>query len=212
MSDALGLLAGLPGWAVYLLLAGGAAVENLIPPIPADTFVVVAGLLSERGVVDPVWAGVLTWAANVVGALLVYRMGYRHGRGFFEVGAGRWVLRKGQLRRIERFYSRWGTHAVFFARFLPGLRAVVPAFAGISHQGFWRTALPMASASAIWYGGLIWVGRVAGRNLPAVESWFGSANRLLLGIAVSLGALLVVAWWKTRHDADEPNNTDEPGG
>jgi len=208
MSDALGLLAGLPGWAVYLLLACGAAVENLIPPIPADTFVVVAGLLSERGVVDPIRAGILTWAANVAGALLVYRMGYRHGRGFFEVGAGRWVLRPGQLRRIERFYARWGTHAVFFARFLPGLRAVVPAFAGISHQGFWRTALPIASASAIWYGGLIWVGRVAGRNLQAVESWFGSANRVLLGVAVLLGVVLAVAWWKTRHDTDE---TEEAG-
>jgi membrane protein DedA with SNARE-associated domain len=203
MSDALGLLAGLPGWAVYLLLACGAAVENLVPPIPADTFVLVAGLLSTRAVVDPVIAGVLTWTANVGGALLVYRMGHRHGRGFFEVGAGRLVLRKGQLARIERFYSRWGTYAVFFARFLPGLRAVVPAFAGISHQGFWRTAVPIASASAIWYGGLIWAGRVAGRNLPMVEAWFGSASGVLLGIAVLLAIVLAVGWWKTRSDTDE---------
>ena len=203
MSDALGFLAGLPGWAVYLLLAAGAAVENLVPPIPADTFVLVAGLLSARGVVDPFLAGFLTWVANVAGALLVYHMGHRHGRSFFEVGAGRWVLRKGHLRRIETFYSRWGTHAVFFARFLPGLRAVVPAFAGISHQGFWRTAVPIASASAIWYGGLIWAGRAAGRNLPALEAWFGGANRVLLGVALALAIVLGVAWWKTRHEAAE---------
>ncbi|MBZ0237568.1 MAG: hypothetical protein K8M05_34945, partial [Deltaproteobacteria bacterium] len=71
LAEGLGLLAALPGWAVHLLLAVGAAVENLIPPIPADTFVVVAGLLSARGVVDPLLAGLLTWGANVAGALLV---------------------------------------------------------------------------------------------------------------------------------------------
>lgn len=199
MSDALDLLAALPGWAVYLILAAGAAVENLLPPIPADTFVVVAGLLAARGVVDPLWAGLLTWGSNVVGALLVYHMGNRYGRGFFEDGAGRFVLRPGQLRRIERFYARWGTAAVFFARFLPGLRAVVPAFAGISHQGFWRTAIPVGVASGIWYGSLLWLGTVAGRNLEAVEAWFSGANRLLLAVALVLVAAIGVWWWKTRH-------------
>ncbi|MBT8402917.1 MAG: DedA family protein, partial [Gemmatimonadetes bacterium] len=158
MSQALDFLAALPGWAVYLLLGVGAAIENLVPPIPADTFVVVAGLLASLGAVEFWAAGLLTWGANVAGALLVYRMGDRYGRGFFEQGAGRWVLRPGQMRRIEGFYARWGTPAIFFARFLPGLRAVVPAFAGISHHGFWRTAIPVSVASAIWYVGLLWVG------------------------------------------------------
>lgn len=203
MTEALDLLAALPGWAVYLLLGAGAAIENLIPPIPADTFVVVAGLLASQGVVDPLAAGLLTWAANVGGALLVFHMGDRYGRGFFESGAGRWVLRPGQLRRIERFYARWGTSAVFLARFLPGLRAVVPAFAGISHQGFWRTAIPVAVASALWYGGLLWLGTVAGRNLAAVEEWFTGANRTLLAVAVVLGGLIAWWWWTTRHDEHE---------
>lgn len=203
MSQALAFLATLPGWAVYLLLGAGAAVENLVPPLPADTFVVVAGLLASQGVVDPWAAGLLTWGANVAGALVVFHMGDRYGRGFFENGAGRWVLRPGQLRRIEAFYARWGTWAVFFARFLPGLRAVVPAFAGISHQGFWRTAVPVAVASGIWYGGLLWLGTVAGRNLAAVEEWLQGANRTLLGVALVLALLIGWWWWTTRHPDDE---------
>ncbi len=206
MVEALDLLAGLPGWAVYTLLALGAAIENLVPPIPADTFVVVAGLLASRQVVDPLYAGFLTWAANVAGALVVYQMGHRYGRSFFELGAGRWVLRPGQLRRIERFYGRFGTSAVFFARFLPGLRAVVPAFAGISHQGFWRTAAPVAVASGIWYGGLVWLGLTAGQNLERVEELLGSANRTLLVIAVVVVSGLAYWWWKTRHDDEEPGS------
>lgn len=202
MVEALDLLAGLPGWAVYLLLAGGAAVENLVPPIPADTFVVVAGLLASRGVVDPLLAGLLTWGANVAGALLVYEMGHRYGRSFFEVGAGRLILRPGQVRRIERFYGRWGTGAVFFARFLPGLRAVVPAFAGISRQGFWRTALPIAIASGIWYGGLVWLGLTAGQNLERLDAALQGANRVLLLVALLVVAALGAWWWTTRRDDD----------
>lgn len=205
MVEALDLLAGLPGWAVYLLLAGGAAVENLVPPIPADTFVVVAGLLASRGVVDPLLAGFLTWGANVAGALLVYEMGRRYGRSFFEVGAGRLILRPGQVRRIERFYGRWGTGAVFFARFLPGLRAVVPAFAGVSRQGFWRTALPIAIASGIWYGGLVWLGLTAGQNLERLDASLQGANRVLLLVALLVVVALGTWWWKTRRDdAGEP--------
>lgn len=217
MSEALELLDTLPGWAVYLLLAGGAAIENLVPPIPADTFVIVGGMLAARGVVDAWNAGILIGAANVAGALGVYWMGHRHGRGFFEHGVGRWVLRPGQLRRIERFYERWGTHAIFLARFLPGLRAVVPAFAGISHHGFWRTAVPIAVASILWYGGLIWAGTIAGRNLGAVEAWLAGANRTLLGVAVVLAGLIGWWWWSTRHDERHSGSAgdapaDPPGG
>lgn len=211
MSDVLDLLGTLPGWAVYLLLAGGAAIENLVPPIPADTFVVVGGLLASRGVVDVWLAGFLTGFANIAGALVVYWMGRRHGRTFFEHGLGRWVLRPGQIRRIEGFYERWGTHAVFFARFLPGLRAVVPAFAGITHQGFWRTAIPIAVASSLWYGTLIWLGTIAGRNLEAVEGWLAGANRTLLAVALVLAALIGWWWWATRHDHGEPADDPDAG-
>ncbi len=199
MSAALDWLAGLPGWLVYLLLGVGAAFENLVPPVPADTFVVVGGLLASRDVVDPYWTFALVWAANVGTALLVYGLGYKHGRGFFERGLGRHLLNEHQLQRIRRFYRRFGLAAIFFARFLPGLRAVVPAFAGVSHQPFLRVAIPVAVASGIWYGVLVWAGLIAGRNLARVEAWLQDTNRGLLALALVLGALIAWWWWRTRH-------------
>ena len=115
------------------------------------------------------------------------------------------------MRRIERFYARWGTPAIFFARFLPGLRAVVPAFAGISRHGFWRTAVPVAVASGIWYGGLLWAGVVAGRNLEAVEAWLADTQRGLLFAALGLAALVGIWWWRTRNEPDPPDGPARPG-
>jgi membrane-associated protein len=200
VSAALDWLAGLPGPLVYVVLGVGAALENLIPPIPADTFVVVGGLLASRGTVG-VWSiALVTWSANVATALGVWAMGRRYGPVFFEEGAGRLVLNEHQLARVTRFYERFGVRAIFFARFLPGLRAVVPAFAGVSHRSFRSVAIPVALASAIWYGALVWAGLVAGRNLDRVEAWLAGTNRGLLALAVLLLGAIAVWWWRTRRE------------
>lgn len=210
MTAALDWLAGLPAWLVYAVLAVGSALENVVPPIPADTFVVVGGMLASRGTVD-VWLTLaLTWSFNVASALAVYGLGHRHGRAFFEDGAGRWLLRPHQVARIARFYERFGVAAIFAARFLPGLRAVVPAFAGVSHLRFRTVAVPVATASAIWYGALIWMGGVAGRNLATVEGWLTEANRSLLAVALVLFTLIGIWWWRTRHPPDEVASGEGP--
>ena len=49
--------------------------------------------------------------------------------------------------------------------------------------------MPIAVASGLWYGGLVWLGTIAGRNLEAVESWLAGANRTLLGVALVMLAM-----------------------
>ena len=200
MSAFLRFFAELPPLLVYAVIGVGAGLENLFPPIPADTFVLLGGFLAAQGPTEAwaVWA--VTWVFNVGSALVVYWMGHRYGRTFFEAGLGRHVLNQHQMSRMRRFYSRFGVAAIFFTRFLPGLRAVVPAFAGVSHQPFLPVAVPLALASALWYGALVWLGVTAGSNLEAISRWVAGANRVLLLVAVLLIAG-VVWWWKyTRHD------------
>lgn len=203
VSQALTLLGTVPEPLLVLILAGGAFLENVVPPVPADTFVVVGGLLAARGEVPASWVLAGIWAANAGGALAVYHTGYHHGRSFFTVGAGRRLLNPLQLARIDRFYRRWGVLAVFLARFLPGLRAVVPAFAGVIHLPFWKVAPPLVVASGIWYGILLWLGMAAGRNLDRVEAWLSRMNVSLLVVAVLVGMVLVVWWARSRGVEEE---------
>jgi len=198
----LSFLTGLPPGLILLVLGAGSALENLVPPVPADTFILLGGFLAGRGWLDPWAVFAVTWSCNVASALAVYAMGYRYGRGFFEDGLGRHVLTPNQLERMRRFYARWGTWAIFFTRFLPGLRAVVPAFAGVSHRSLTPVAIPLAVASAIWYGALVWIGATTARNLATIVGWLGDANRWLLAAAVLIFAAVGVWWWRTRHPAD----------
>jgi membrane protein DedA with SNARE-associated domain len=194
---------GLPDGMVYAALAAGAAIENFVPAVPADTFVALGGFLAGAGYLDARWVMLGTWLANVAGALFVYRMSYVHGRGFFEQGWGRHIVRPHQMQRIGDFYHRWGTPAIFLSRFLPGIRSIVPVFAGLTYRGWLEVALPITVASAIWYGGLVQLGLFAGRNLDLLGRLLGGLNRTLV-IAAGLVAVLIVGWWLlTRRHPDE---------
>jgi membrane protein DedA with SNARE-associated domain len=194
------LLGGLPPALIYVVLGAGAAVENVFPPIPADTFVLVGAFLAERGSAN-VWAVfVVTWLSNVASALAVYALARRYGNGFFETSTGRRLLRPRQMDRIARFYRRWGTPAILISRFLPAFRSIVPVFAGIVRLQPLRVALPLAVASGLWYGALVVAGRFAERNFGAIVRVFNNTSAVLLVVAVLLLGAVGIWWWRTRHD------------
>ncbi len=214
LNQILPFLTGLPPFSIYFLLGAGAALENIVPPVPADMFVVLGGFLAAQGMADPFAIFLVTWGANVASALIVYAAGARYGPAFFRKGLGRFLLDSYQLERLRGFYDRWGHWAIFLTRFLPGFRAAVPVFAGVTHQRFLPVAFPLAVASAIWYGFLTFVGTVAGvidsqrvgpqvvnttRNLETILGWVSGLNRTLLIIALILAAGLAYLWYRSRH-------------
>jgi membrane protein DedA with SNARE-associated domain len=193
-------LANLPPAITYLVLAGGAAVENIVPPVPADTFVLAGAFLAASGRAIPWIVFLVTWTANVGSALLVYALARKWGTAFFDQPAGRWLLRPRQLQRISGFYERWGPQAIAVSRFLPAFRAVVPVFAGISRVSFPRVALPVAFASAGWYGALVLLGTTAGRNIDRLLELIDRAGIVMVVVAGVIGVGLGYLWWKSRHE------------
>jgi membrane protein DedA with SNARE-associated domain len=195
-------VAGLPPILIYLVIGIGAAVENIIPPIPADTFVLLGAFIAESGRADPIIVFLATWICNVLAAVGVYLLAWHYGEGFFATRFGRLLLQPRQMQQIGRFYDRWGVPAVFVSRFLPAFRALVPVFAGVTHVKLARLLPPLAIASALWYGTLVYIGAAAGRNWDAIVAFFGRASSWLLAIAVPLLVLVAIWWWRTRGPAD----------
>ena len=102
-----------------------------------------------------------------------------YGRKLFATPAGRRLLAPRSLAVIEREYLRFGTVGIFLSRFLPGFRAVVPPFAGLIGLGAWRTFIPMAIASGIWYGGITVLGSLIGSNWERILAIVAGVNRTL---------------------------------
>jgi membrane protein DedA with SNARE-associated domain len=202
--EALQFLAGLPTALLYLVLALGAALENVVPPIPADVFVVAGGILAAHGVLAPGTLFLLTWVPNVTLAVAVYYMSRRYGARFFKMPVARWLLREHQLEQVAAFYARWGVPAIFLGRLLPGWRAVIPVFAGVSRMRASRTIPSLMAASAVWYAVLIGLGMLAGRNLRALGELLSGLGQTLLWLALALLVLLGAWWWRSRHPGERP--------
>jgi membrane protein DedA with SNARE-associated domain len=198
LQDILQALTELPPILIYLVLGAGAALENIVPPVPADTFV-----LAARGAANPWLVFGATWLLNVLSAIVMYGAARSYGHRFFKMPIARWLLREHQLEQIGGFYGRFGIPAIFVSRFLPGWRAMVPVFAGVSRMPAWKVVPPMAIASGLWYGLLVYLGAAVARNLQTIVDTFDSINNVLLWIT---GALLLAAgvwWWRSRHPEEE---------
>jgi membrane protein DedA with SNARE-associated domain/uncharacterized tellurite resistance protein B-like protein len=187
---------------VYAVLALLAAVENVAPPVPSDAAVALGAFLSNRGVTTPFAVFAVTWTANLAGAAGVYLAARRYGRRLFASPTGRRLLAPRSLAVIEREYLRFGTVGIFISRFLPGLRAVVPPFAGLVGLGVVRTLVPMGIASAIWYGSIIALGAVIGAEWSRISALLARINATL-GIAAVVMIAVVLAWRWLRRRARE---------
>jgi len=192
-------LRDVPPFLFYAILGVGAAIENVVPPIPADTFVLLGAFWAARGNASEGVVFLVTWTSNVLAALAVYTAAYRFGDSFFETRLGRYLLDPKQFEIVRGFYERWGAAAIFYTRFLPGLRVVAPVFAGLIRQSPLSVAFPLVLASAIWYGALIWIGAFAGRNVDHLVELQSRLNWTLTIIAGVIFAL--VAWWWLRSRA-----------
>ncbi|HUE96527.1 MAG TPA: DedA family protein [Longimicrobiaceae bacterium] len=191
-------LVAIPDWLLYVLVGLAAALENIVPPIPADVMVLIGGVIAGAGGANTPTLFIAVWAANVGGALLVYWFGRRYGPRFFQGRIGSYLLGPAQIQGLARAYARFGFPIIFFSRFLPVFRPVVPAFAGVARLGFWGTAIPIALASAIWYGALVYFGSVAGANWRSLLATVERFGGWLWAAAVVLILIGVYFWNRTR--------------
>ncbi|MFL2545411.1 MAG: DedA family protein [Longimicrobiales bacterium] len=195
MWQIIGVLKELPVALFYCLLGLGAFVENLFPPIPADTFVLLGGALAvSSGVLKVDLIFLTVCSTNIVGALIVYGIGYSYGGPYFQRKRGGKIFNHKQLEELEIFYHRNGLMALFFARFIPGFRVAVPVFAGIVRLSPVKTVVVIGSASAVWYSFLLYAGLVIGENMAAITEFQDRLN-LMLGVIAILLTAYATCWW-----------------
>jgi membrane protein DedA with SNARE-associated domain len=197
VTDLVHFFESLPPGPLYGLIAALAAVENVFPPVPADSAVALGAFLAGRGIMDPWLVFGLTWSANVGSGAVVYALARRHGRALFQGVLGRRLVSDATIARIEEQYARHGSWGIFFSRLLPVWRGLVMPFAGIAGVPAWRALVPLALASGLYYGALTFVITTLGTNLEDVLRVLGRVNAVLAVIAVAL--LCAVAIWMLRR-------------
>jgi membrane protein DedA with SNARE-associated domain len=197
VTDLLHFLESLPPGPLYGLIAALAAVENVFPPVPADTAVALGAFLAGRGIMDPWLVFGLTWTANVGSGAAVYALARRHGRALFQGVLGRRLFSDATITRIEEQYHRHGAWGIFLSRLVPVWRGLVMPFAGIAGVPPRRALVPLALASGLYYGALTVLVSTLGTNLEDVLRVLRRVNTVLAVVATAL--LFAAALWTLRR-------------
>lgn len=174
---------------IVLLLAASESLLVIGSIVPATTIIV--AIAAAAGA-----AGAGLWpmfAAAVAGAAIGDGVSYWIGRRYGERIA-RWgplARRPHVLSSAERYFRRRGTISIFVARFLPGIRTVVPAVAGISGMPVGRFTLANVGSGIIWAALHIFAAGLAGELLARIG---GRLAMVLVGALILFG----FAFWLAR--------------
>jgi membrane protein DedA with SNARE-associated domain len=198
MSGFISWLSALPLAVLYPVLTVVAAIENVFPPVPADTVVALGSWLAARGEGSALGAFLATWIGNVAGAAGMYYVGRSHGEGWIRRRFPKLADERAE-KRLESMYGKYGLAAIFVSRLVPGLRAVVPPFAGALRIPAGRVIGVMAIASGIWYGIISYVAFHAGSDWSKLTEAVKRSGTLIASIAGALLAIGVIVWWIRRR-------------
>jgi membrane protein DedA with SNARE-associated domain len=191
-------------WGVLLLMF----LENVLPPIPSELIMPLAGFQSSRPDGMNFWAVVAAGTAgSVLGALPLYYLGRVIGRerlrGWVE-RHGHWLaLSPDDIDTAERWFSRHCGAAVFLCRLVPGVRSLISIPAGLHRMPLPRFLLYTTVGTAIWAGVLAYLGRVLGANYGRVEKWLGPVTYVVVGGIVIAYAVRVIRLRRKAHRAAE---------
>ncbi len=193
-------------WLAYLTLFLAALLEA-VPVVgavvPGSTVILALSALVPGGELR--YEGVL--AAAVAGALIgdgaAFWIGHRSQREILNA----WPIKNYPrlIEESEAFFRRWGTLAVFFARFVPPIRAFVPLTAGSLGMEPWKFYSVNVAAILMWALAHTLPGVLA---VSALHQYAGMPHHQHIGkhlwiYAVVIGAIIVgLAIWFVRRRAE----------
>ena len=180
---------------VYALLFAIIFVETgvvVMPFLPGDSLLFVAGALAGIGALDLATVVGLLLVAAIMGDNLNYAIGRRVGMRVFAWEKSRFFNREA-FDRTHAFYEKWGPMAIVIGRFMPFVRTFVPFVAGVAHMTWSRFLFWNVAGALIWVGGITLLGFWIG-NWPWVQ-----ANFSLVALALIVVPALPAVFATLRH-------------
>ena len=187
---------GLWIYAILFLIIFGETGFVVLPFLPGDSLLFVAGAVAAIGGMD---LGVLM-VVLVVAAVLGNTVNYTIGRVFGEriVAAGRIpFIKPSAIMATQLFYEKHGGKAVVLSRFMPLFRTFVPFVAGMARMSYARFSLFNFSGAALWVVSLCVAGYLFG-NVPVIKN---NLSLLIVGIVIVSLLPALIGWIRHRNNA-----------
>jgi membrane protein DedA with SNARE-associated domain len=178
----------------YWALAVALLLENAGIPLPGETVLLLASFLAySQHELRLFWIIGVGIVCATIGDNLGYAIGYRGGRSLLERYHHIFRVPRSVLQRGERWFARFGSVTILFARFVFGMRVIAGPLAGVLRMP-WRTFFLFN-----FLGASLWVSVIATAGFLFGRHWQRLArdlNRFSLAIAI---AAIAIAFWFWRR-------------
>jgi membrane protein DedA with SNARE-associated domain len=178
--------------------------ENVIPPIPSEVILPLAGYRASTGTLNVLTVWPAATAGSVLGALLLYGLGAWLGHERLRGLAARPWFVLASVADIDRgraLFANHGGKVVLFGRCVPFLRSVVSIPAGIEGMPLGRFVLLTTIGSGVWNAAFLWLGWLLGERWDQVQSWLGPVSYVVIGLVVAGLIVLAIRRIRSAHTA-----------
>lgn len=196
--------ANLPYILILLIAFLAPFMENIFPPAPGDSILVLLGAFVGLGKVDFISILAVSSLGSVIGFILMFLIGRYFGDKIIDSNRFKFINEK-NMRKPRMWFHKYGYLVIVVNRFLSGTRAVISFLAGMSGMRLRYSMLLAALSSILWNGLLIYLGKIFGDNWREVFRYVEHYGLILLPIALIFFGYLI---YKFIKDTDNNENED----
>ena len=186
------------GYPVLGLLVG---LESAGIPLPGETALIAGSALAKSGGLEIGAVIAVAAAAAIIGDSAGYAVSRRYGRRLLTRPGRTQARRMDVLTRGETFFDRHGPKAVFFGRWITGLRVWASWLAGITHMPYRQFLMWNALGGITWAITIGLLGYIVGTAAEHVIETAGLGAAILIGVLV-IGALVYFHLRRGRHSSE----------
>ena len=180
-------------WAVALALL----CENAGIPVPGETTLLLASFLAySEHRLHLGWIIVVATFAATLGDNLGYAIGHYGGRPLLDRYQSIFRISPATLKRGEDMFARYGAAAIFFARFVFGLRVFAGPLAGVLRMRWRAFAIFNFLGAAVWVTSIASAGYLFGRHW---RSLLRAMQRFNIAVLIVALAVILFLWWRYRR-------------
>jgi membrane protein DedA with SNARE-associated domain len=180
----------------YVGIALLMALENIIPPIPSELIMPLAGFTVTQGKMNFFWVVIAGTFGSVIGATPWYFVAKFWGLERTKTIAdhyGKWLIISGKdVQKAKDWFERKGDIATALGRLVPGIRTYISVPAGISKMPILPFFFYSTLGSIVWVTFLTALGYLLGANYKLVAIYLKPISVLVLLVIIALSIFWVM--------------------
>jgi len=182
-----------PIW-IYLTLFFFAFIENVFPPSPSDVVIVVGGSLVGTGAISFIIALTFASLGSILGFMLMFYIGSTVDKKVIQSGRFKFIPIN-TIDKVETWFRKYGYFVIVANRFMPGTRAVISFFAGISNLEPKKTIIHCFVSALVWNAVMLYLGFIFGDNVEKVDQYLTTYSNIVIAVTVIVILFFVIRFF-----------------